>query len=629
MAAGRKPPKKKPKQADLSPELPVNGLPQSFQDAPHPRDKNLINRALAEGWDIPAPLRKAMVNRQLAAAIQKKSTNRDARLAFQTLLKAQEFQLRALNTGTSQTAIVLPAGSTIGEVAEVSITRPRRYELIAFAEEFLAHHLTNKPSLFHEWYRKLLATFHERREQKQSIIAPRDSAKSTWGTLIYVLYCLLYGLESYIILISDTGPQAKKFLAAIKTELEHNEKLKAAFPTLTGQGPVWQSAAIELSNGVRVECMGKGSKIRGAKHRQYRPTLIVLDDPQNLEDTYSEDQLTKDFEWLNSDVLKAGGPNCNYLVVGTALHINCIVCKLEQTPGWQHKKFKSLIAEPLNTGLWNEWRELLKRHSDPDRDIKARAFYLRNEQKMLEGAEVLWSDRYPLYALMMKKFSEGSHAFAREHQGEPLPPEAGRFLSSWFPSYRDIGDAFVLGKGYFGKDDLVLKDELYITVWVDPANRPKKSSKFTVFAAVALSADRRSFVLDVKREKLDLTQTIPQLDAFCARYRPQYVGFESNGFQMALVNECRSGSYKNIPQVKEVDPKGKSKLARAIPYIIKAEQGRVLLPEGASWRDDFLLEHDRFTGDDKYDVYTDQIDVMAYHVQDETEQVGDSGMMTA
>ncbi len=487
-----------------------------------------------------------------------------------------------------------------------------------WAARFLSHHFSDSASKFHAWLKPELAAFHTKREQKLCVIAPRGAAKSTWSTLAYPLYCGVYGLEPYIVIISDTQAQANKFLAAIKTELEHNEQLKADFPEVARQGPVWQQKAIELTNGVRIEAFGKGGKIRGSKHWQYRPTLIILDDPQNLEDTYSEDQLNKDYDWLNSDVMKAGDAKANVLAVGTALHLLCIVCRLEKVPGWRHRKFKSLLAEPANKPLWDQWKEILRDHANPQRDDNAKGFYVEHQADMDAGAEVLWPSREPLYKLQLIRYAEGEHAFAREKQSEPLPPDIGRFQRGWFQPFQDIGDALILGKGYYGKDDLVHKTGLSLTMWVDPANRPKKGSKYTVFHVAATDYLSRVFVLAVFRDKLSLDQLVPEMYAWALRWNVHYIGFEDTGFQLTLVNEANDKRrYPRMPPIKQVAPEGKSKLTRALPAIIKAEQGQVYVPkEGAVWLEDWLTELERFTGDDKLDTYTDQVDTLAYNVLD-------------
>jgi hypothetical protein len=302
-----------------------------------------------------------------------------------------------------------------------------------FAADYFASYFTHPPSKLHRWLVPMLAKLHQQRGQHICLIAPRGSAKSTYiSSPIYPLYAALHQLEHYIVIISDVQSGANKFLATIKAELEDNAALRQAYPDLCRPGSVWREEAIELTNGVRIEALGKGGKIRGRKHRQHRPSLIILDDPQNLDDAYSETQLEKDSDWLSADVLKAGEPRTNYLVLGTALHESCIVCKLEQTPGWCFRRFASLITEPKQQHIWAKWREILYRHDDPQRDQKAHEFYVANKAAMDEGADVLWPERFPLESLMLKRFAEGERAFASEEQGVPMPPGQSEWPAEYF-----------------------------------------------------------------------------------------------------------------------------------------------------------------------------------------------------
>ena len=63
--------------------------------------------------------------------------------------------------------------------------------------------------------------------------------------------------------------------------MEENENIKADFGNLVGD--VWRSDVILTSTDIKVEAIGSGKKIRGRKHKNWRPDLIVLDDIENDE----------------------------------------------------------------------------------------------------------------------------------------------------------------------------------------------------------------------------------------------------------------------------------------------------------------------------------------------------------
>lgn len=253
---------------------------------------------------------------------------------------------------------------------------------------FLPNYFTLAPSPLHE---DLFAT-HERikleRGARESRIAPRSSGKSAIISTAYPLYGSLEGFEEYIVLTSDTGEQAKKYLGSIRDELHANRKIRKAYPWIKGKWAEDTTKAIELPNGVRIEALGTGSKLRGRRHREHRPSHIVADDPQNTMHMVSELQRTRSWDWLTKDVCNAGGPKTNIVVAGTALHQECIVCRLE-TPaygvGWKTRKYKAIMEWPARMDLWNEWERILHDpQSTPDDAMRnARLYYEQHEAEMV------------------------------------------------------------------------------------------------------------------------------------------------------------------------------------------------------------------------------------------------------
>lgn len=304
--------------------------------------------------------------------------------------------------------------------------------LLHWSRHYFPHRFTTDPSLFHQELCEDLDTIKLQRGSKEARIAPRGSAKSTISTLADVMKDALEGKEMYQIIIGDVQVNANKFLKDIRDEVETNEELREDYPDSCRIGPVWQQEAIELPNGARIEALGKGGKIRGRRHRQYRPTKIVLDDPQSFDDAYSETQMEKDLHWLMSDVMSAGSPDTNFIVLGTALADKCIVCELAKTPGWRHKRYKQLLQEPAHMHLWHQWREMLWRHDDPERDQKANQWYIDNKTLMDHGHQVLWPERFPLLEVMRKRYSEGERAFQCEQQGIPMPPGDAEWPMEYF-----------------------------------------------------------------------------------------------------------------------------------------------------------------------------------------------------
>ncbi len=171
----------------------------------------------------------------------------------------------------------------------------------------------------HEWLNRELAEFRTR-GRKLNLIAPRGGAKSTIGTLCYVLQAAVEGWEHYIWIVSDTKQQAQTHLENVKAELIDNLVIARDYPRSAGRGPRWQATSIELANGVVIESYGTGQRIRGRRRREHRPTLIVCDDLQNDSHISSAAQREATRRWFHGTLLKAGTKETNVINLATALH---------------------------------------------------------------------------------------------------------------------------------------------------------------------------------------------------------------------------------------------------------------------------------------------------------------------
>src|SRR5688572_12777645 len=82
-----------------------------------------------------------------------------------------------------------------------------------FAQCYLGHHFKHPPSPMHLEIFGLLQNMIVKRSQRIAIAAPRGHAKSTIVSESFVLWCICYKLEHYILLISQTLDQAAAYLS--------------------------------------------------------------------------------------------------------------------------------------------------------------------------------------------------------------------------------------------------------------------------------------------------------------------------------------------------------------------------------------------------------------------------------
>lgn len=322
------------------------------------------------------------------------------------------------------------------------------FDMSYFGRAYLSHYFIRKSPPFHEeldgiWSQGVMKGRNPLREAKlisrmkgsrQVVAAPRGHAKSTNFTFKDSLHAILYGYKHYILILSDSSEQAEGFLDDIKTELEDNANIIMDFGSLKGD-KAWRSGVILTSTDIKAEAIGSGKKVRGRRHRNWRPDLIVLDDIENDENVNTPEQRRKLKSWFDKAVSKAGDTYTDIMYIGTILHYDSLLSNVLQNPRYKTRKYRAVISEAANAGLWEEWESIYTNLFNEAHEQDARAFYEEHREEMLLGTEVLWEEKLSYYDLMEIKVSEGEASFNSELQNDPIDPDNATFNPEWFDYY--------------------------------------------------------------------------------------------------------------------------------------------------------------------------------------------------
>jgi predicted phage terminase large subunit-like protein len=396
-------------------------------------------------------------------------------------------------------------------------------DLLGWGAKYLPDHFRRPPSNLHRWLAEQLDAAHFQRGTKLNVLGPRGGAKSTIGSLALPLRAAVECWEPYIWIVSDTKHQACAHLENIKSELLSNELLTKAFPEVTGQGLVWRNNLIVLRNGVTIEALGTGQRLRGRRHRQHRPSLIVCDDLQN--DGHMRSPLQREYSrsWFHGTLMKAGTARTNIVNLATALHRDALAMELHRTPGWTSRLFKSVIRWPDNMSLWQQWEAIYTDLSKPGYKAAARKFYEQHTWQMDSGAIVLWPAEEDLYTLMCMRIEGGRTAFEREKQNSPINPD----LCEWPESYFDETIWFEAWPA-----NLMVK-----TMALDPS-KGSDARHGDYSALVMLGVDRQGIVyVEADLARRPTPQMVAESTEWFRRFHPDLFGVEANQFQDLLVGE--------------------------------------------------------------------------------------------
>ena len=180
------------------------------------------------------------------------------------------------------------------------------------------------------------------------VAAPREFAKTTITSFGYVLHQLCHGRRHFIILASDTEDLASDLTGYIYLELLHNERLKCDFGELVRDH--WAVDDFVTLTDVRLKARGRGQRLRGLKHKQHRPDLIILDDLENDQQARSPDLVKKLLSWITGAVYPAIEASGSLFWIGTILArksalYTAIHSEEEPWKHWSRRVYRALNEE--------------------------------------------------------------------------------------------------------------------------------------------------------------------------------------------------------------------------------------------------------------------------------------------
>ncbi|MEY8355246.1 phage terminase large subunit [Lachnospiraceae bacterium 54-53] len=387
---------------------------------------------------------------------------------------------------------------------------------------------------------------------RRAVAAPRGHAKSTNLTFKGTMHSVLYEYKHYPIILSDSSEQAEGFLENIRVEFEENPAILEDFGSLSGS--VWRSNVLVTKSGIKIEAIGSGKKIRGRKHRNWRPDLLILDDVENDENVRTPDQRKKLENWFNKAVSPSGDDYTDIIYIGTLLHYDSLLAKTLRNPAYRSIKYKAVISFSPAEDLWQKWEGLYTDLDNDNHEADALAYFLDHKEEMLAGTEVLWEEKLSYYDLMAMRVSIGEASFNSEEQNEPINPEDCIFVEEWLE--------------YYNEAEMNFKDNAFqFFGFVDPSLGKSKKSDFSAIITLAKhKATGYLYVLDADIERRHPDKIITDVLEKEKRLRRDYgrgykkLGVETVQFQWFMKEElvkasARAGLYLPVEEVPQTSDK--------------------------------------------------------------------------
>lgn len=162
--------------------------------------------------------------------------------------------------------------------------------------------------------------------QAAMVIAPRDHAKSTALSMIFILASVLFRVSDYVILVGSTEDGAAEQLGNITEELLENEDLIREFGVKKFLRTATTDVICEMADGYRFRILARGAeqRIRGRLWKGKRPNLLVCDDAEDDEQVLNADRRRKFRVWFFRAAKQALSKSGKIRVHGTVLHLSLI-----------------------------------------------------------------------------------------------------------------------------------------------------------------------------------------------------------------------------------------------------------------------------------------------------------------
>lgn len=309
----------------------------------------------------------------------------------------------------------------------------------------------------------------QKTRERLAVAAERGIGKSTllWGL---VLYFMLSGMERFPVDISFKDSDTKRALRFWKNALCFNERIADDYPEFcapfifskgSGQrlvNAMWPDtgeptgAQLHLSEGMIVMPDGLGvigggtinGNTRGLNHPNndgsvFRPTLVLVDDPQSREVAKSPHQISLTIEVIDGDIggLGEAGKKMPILMSGNCIVPGDVMDHYLNSSGWSGLRVPRIVSWPTNfdntrseTRLaWDEWNRIRLDGIDArDGGVGAVKYYIKNKDRMTDGMSVSNEDGYDvdqgqpdaLYGSMESYYTMGHEAFMAERQQNPV-----------------------------------------------------------------------------------------------------------------------------------------------------------------------------------------------------------------
>ncbi len=430
-------------------------------------------------------------------------------------------------------------------------------------EHFLAlyfhHYIQYQTAPFQH---EMLRVISDPNEKFITVVAFRESGKSTMVTLLLPIWAVIGTLQcKFILILSQTQNQARYHMMNLRRELESNELLRSDFGAFEEDTDQWGVQSIVIPKyGARITVASSEQSIRGIRSRQHRPDLIIGDDVEDLASVKTKEGRNRTYDWFTGDVIPAGRPgSTKIVVVGNLLHEDSLIMR-----------FKESILSGKFNGKFYEYP-------------------LLNEKN-----EIAWPGKFKdMQAIeTLKRSNPSESAWEREYLLHIVTDEEQVIFPEWIHYYDKIPSRGA-------------SDYRYTAFGVDLAISKKDTSDYTAVVVADVFGRRDNLRVYIHpnpvNERLNFPEQRARIKMMHEMIKPRYIFVENVGYQDALAQDLR----RDFIQAESVPIFGQDKRMRLALTTHLLQQSQILFPrQGTEKLIDQLVGFGKEKHDDLADAFS-------------------------
>jgi predicted phage terminase large subunit-like protein len=400
------------------------------------------------------------------------------------------------------------------------------------------------------------------------VCAFRGSSKSTIFTSSYPLWAILGAQQKkYVVILSQTQRQAKQYMDNLKLELDHNEMLRADLGPFNVENDEWGSFAIYLSKyNAKISVASSEQSIRGIKHGQYRPDLILADDVEDLNSVKTKEGRDKTYNWFTGEVMPLGDKQTRIIVIGNLLHEDSLLMRLK----------KQMELNKLR-GVYRHYPLL------DDNDV------------------IAWPGKYPtMVEIEEQKLLSGSdNAWYREYLLKIVADTNRLVQTTWIQNYDILPNIHTKESQY-----------RYCAIGIDLAISEKETADYTAIVGALVCGWGKDFHIYIlpnpTNAQIDFPKTLDRIKVLYGTLVPTQrpkIYIEDVGYQKALIQQLQKENYP----VEGFQVHGQDKHARLSLVTQYIQNGVVLFPKSGA---ETLIQQLTGFGVEKHDDLADAFTIL-------------------